>query len=663
MRVLVCSQGFPRHPEDHHAPFILDHARALVGAGVEVTVLCPSAPGLAATETFGDVAVVRFRYAPRRWELLGYSGAMHQLVRGPHALLLPFFMVGYLVAAVRLAARVEVVHGHWWAPSGLVAVLAGRLRGVPAVVHIHGTDAALGARRGVRWLARWVLRRADAVLVASSALGAWVASATRGRVEAVVAPMPLDPGRVPAPSPPPAAGPVLAIGRLVPEKGFDVLIRAVAETGDRLVLVGDGGRRGELESLASSTGATVDFRGVVAPAELASLYASARVVAVPSRREGFGMVAAEALAAGRPVVASAVGGLSDVVADGKTGILVPADDVSALVAGLRSVSARFGQAGPASVEWLTPAAIAGRNIDVYRRAVAAAAGRRAMLPVLVRALSVAFVLVSGILFYLALRDQWGEARTLSLSWSAGPVAVAIGAVAVAHLLLSGSWVWLLKRLGGAISWAAGLRVFWTGQLGRYLPTGLGAVPARVALAARHGVPARTAATATAAEPVVVVGVCGSLAALLLPGWLGLVGPVAGLLATAALAVRVLRRAGVTGALGYVAAQGAQLALKGVAVLALLRIAGGEAQPSTVEAVGAVCLAYLLGTVAVFAPGGIGVREAALVGALGETAGVAPAAAAGVLLRLLELALEVPFLGLTRLVRASQPSTSTSRAAS
>ena len=106
-----------------------------------------------------------------------------------------------------------------------------------------------------------------------------------------------------------------------------------------------------------------------------------------------------------------------------------------------------------------------------------------------------------------------------------------------------------------------------------------------------------------------------------------------------------------------AAQAVQLALKGGAVLALLQISGADASPGVAEAVGAVCLAYLLGTVAVFAPGGIGVRAAALVGTLGDVAGIAPAAAAGVLLRLLELALEVPFLGLTRLVRPPRPSTS------
>jgi glycosyltransferase involved in cell wall biosynthesis len=163
---------------------------------------------------------------------------------------------------------------------------------------------------------------------------------------------------------------VLAVGRLVPEKGFDVLIRAVAETGDRLVVVGDGDIRPALDSLTRSTNADVTFAGSVDPTELARDYAAARVVAVPSRREGFGMVAAEALAAGRAVVGTRVGGLPDLVTDGVTGTLVAPDDVAALVDALRSTDPALGANGPAAVAWLRPDAIAARNLAAYDAAVA-----------------------------------------------------------------------------------------------------------------------------------------------------------------------------------------------------------------------------------------------------------------------------------------------------
>jgi glycosyltransferase involved in cell wall biosynthesis len=365
-RVLVVTQGFPRRPGDHRAPFLLDHARALAGAGCRVTVLCPSAPGLAAHERWDDVDVVRFRYAPRRFEVFAYSGAMHRDVRTWRVLLLPLFLAGYLLAVRRHSAAADVVHAHWWIPSGLVAVVAARGRVPVVAVHLHGTDVAI-ARGPLRRLARWVLRRASVVLAASPPLAAWAHDVVG--VDAVVAPMPLGVDRVPSPTPPPSDGPVLAVGRLVPEKGFDVLIRAVAATGDRLVVVGDGDIRPALESLTRSTNADVTFAGSVDPAELARDYAAARLVAVPSRREGFGMVAAEALAAGRAVVGTRVGGLPDIVTDGLTGTLVGPDDVAALADALRSTDPALGANGPAAVAWLAPDPIAARNLAAYDAAV------------------------------------------------------------------------------------------------------------------------------------------------------------------------------------------------------------------------------------------------------------------------------------------------------
>lgn len=372
LRVLVCTQGFPRHPADHRAPFLLDHANALAAAGCQVTVVCPSGPGLAARERFGDVSIVRFRYAPRRFETLAYGGAMHRDVRGPKALLLPGFLAAFLLATRRLAREADAVHAHWWIPSGLVAVVAaGRRRarrGSPApvvAVHLHGTDVAL-ARGPLRALARFVLRRASVVFAASDALASW-ASDVAG-VDAVVAPMPVGADRIRACGPPPPEGPVLAVGRMVPEKGFDVLIRACAQAGLPLVLVGDGDGRGALEALAADVGASVRFTGSVSPGALAAHYAAARLVAVPSRREGFGMVAAEAAAAGRAVVASSVGGLPSIVREGTTGTLVPPGDVAALAAALIATDPALGRHGPGAVEWLRPAVLARRTVEAYAAA-------------------------------------------------------------------------------------------------------------------------------------------------------------------------------------------------------------------------------------------------------------------------------------------------------
>ncbi|HEY1117068.1 MAG TPA: glycosyltransferase, partial [Acidimicrobiales bacterium] len=183
-------------------------------------------------------------------------------------------------------------------------------------------------------------------------------------------PMPLRPALADGlhhdPASPPSDGPVLAVGRLVPEKGFDVLIRAAAKAAVRVVIVGDGGQEPALRALADELGADVTFAGPVAPDELAPHYRAARLVAVPSHREGFGLVAAEALASGRAVVASSVGGLAQVVADGVTGHLVPAGDVAALADALVTTDPALGADGPASIAWIAPERIGPATLDVYR---------------------------------------------------------------------------------------------------------------------------------------------------------------------------------------------------------------------------------------------------------------------------------------------------------
>ena len=132
---------------------------------------------------------------------------------------------------------------------------------------------------------------------------------------------------------------VLYVGRLSAEKG--VLDLLAASDGMRLRIVGDGPLRSRVPGAL----------GFVPHHELSALYSRAAVVACPSRREGFGVACAEAMAHGRPVVASAVGGLLDLVEDGETGLLVPPGDVERLRAALQhllddaALRARMGRAG------------------------------------------------------------------------------------------------------------------------------------------------------------------------------------------------------------------------------------------------------------------------------------------------------------------------------
>jgi glycosyltransferase involved in cell wall biosynthesis len=138
----------------------------------------------------------------------------------------------------------------------------------------------------------------------------------------------IEPG--PEPPPPPAATRLCAVGRLIPIKGFDVLLRAFAAARAEvpeltLELAGAGPLEQTLRSMAPEG---VTFLGRVAPVQ--EVYERNAIVVVPSRGEGFGMVALEAAERGRAAIVSSVGGLPEIVADGETGTVVEAEDVDAL---------------------------------------------------------------------------------------------------------------------------------------------------------------------------------------------------------------------------------------------------------------------------------------------------------------------------------------------
>jgi glycosyltransferase involved in cell wall biosynthesis len=222
-----------------------------------------------------------------------------------------------MTRAVRLAARdADLVHVHWL-QNAAAAVAAGK----PYVLTLHGSDVALAERSHA--LARPLLRRARVVIAVSTALAEF--ARRLGARDVRVIPNGIEiPATVAAPAEPPH---VLFAARLVPEKGVAEL--AVAARGLPLVVTGDG----PLRHLVPTT------HGFVPRPELERLYGEAAVVACPSWREGFGVVCAEAMARARPVVASAVGGLLDLVRDEETGLLVPPREPRALRAALERLLA------------------------------------------------------------------------------------------------------------------------------------------------------------------------------------------------------------------------------------------------------------------------------------------------------------------------------------
>ena len=266
------------------------------------------------------------------------------------ALLLPLFLLSFARAARRAARDADLVHAHWL-PSGLVALATGK----PFVIQLWGTDVELARR--APWLFRPIVRRARLTFGASEYLAE--AARSLGAHDARVIPSAVAiPESVGEPDDPPH---VLFVGRLSPEKGIHEFLAATE--GLPRVIVGAG---------------PVDVPeavGFVPRSELGIYYERAAVVCVPSRREGYGVVAREAMAYGRPVVATRVGGLADAIEDGVTGLLVAPNELRATLERLlvdADERRRLGEAARAAARAFSRESAAAGLLDAYR--VSARAG-------------------------------------------------------------------------------------------------------------------------------------------------------------------------------------------------------------------------------------------------------------------------------------------------
>lgn len=226
----------------------------------------------------------------------------------------------------RLSRTVEVVHAHGLRAGTLAAAAAGRRRrGRPALVVTWHNEAS--GRVG-RLLQRYLARRTDVTLAASADL---LSSALRsGGRDVRLAPV-AAPTRAPTGTDPGLGHPlVLAVGRLHPQKGYDTLLAALPLLGECVVAVaGDGPLRAELAAAAPQV------RWLGQREDVADLLAVADVVVLPSRWEARSLTAQEALRAGRPLVATAVGGLRELLAEGA--VLVPPGDPQALGRAVRAL--------------------------------------------------------------------------------------------------------------------------------------------------------------------------------------------------------------------------------------------------------------------------------------------------------------------------------------
>ena len=415
MKVLVIGSVYPRFQEDAEVPWLRTSIAHLKKAGVEIQILAPSYKGLQSHDIDGT-HVNRFRYAPANWEILTHEeGAPSKMASKPwlQLLALPYIINGFF-QCIRICRkwRPDVIHAHWPFPHAYIALGAAKLFKIPLVLNFHGAELLLiRKKKWVKPFLKFAIGQAQAIFANSSFTASKVKAIRNVNVEWSPYGTTLeghDASCHPAAVIPHAINgkfKILFVGRHIERKGITYLIEAAKylprdKFEIRIVGVGDlteqlkkqaallderrktKDERNESVILSKVEGSTapIIFTGKLSPEDLANEYKTANVFVLPAivdskgDTEGLGVVLIEAMELGLPIVASNVGGIPDVVVDGKSGILVPEKDPVALADAFKRL-----EADPTLIQKLLAGArkridecftwdgIIERQVEVYKR--------------------------------------------------------------------------------------------------------------------------------------------------------------------------------------------------------------------------------------------------------------------------------------------------------
>ena len=388
MRIGVLTHNYPRFAGDFCGAFVEALCVELVRQGDEVIVWAPDDPAYTRPDT-GPVALRLYRYAwPRRLQQLGYMRSMQSdmTLRLRNYALSPLLFAAGTWRVYRDARRLRpaILHAHWLLPNGFMAAVVGRLLHIPVVISVPGSDEQVAAANPLfRAMARFALRNAALVAANSAELRDAVIplGAEPTRFDLILygtdpdALQPADAGVQDmrrrwldalnwlAPEDPLI---VLCVGRMVHKKGFDVLLHALAtptlaQRPVVAVMVGNGDERAAWQELARVLAIShrVHWAGTVPLHEIGTWYNAADLLAMPSiskPADGLNVCVLDAMACGKPVVASTVAGNSLAVVQGETGFLVPEQDAAALAEAIAVLAenpflrTHFGTAGRMRLE-------------------------------------------------------------------------------------------------------------------------------------------------------------------------------------------------------------------------------------------------------------------------------------------------------------------------
>ncbi len=387
MKIGVLTHNYPRFRGDFSGHFVEALSEELIRGGHEVTILAPWDPAYARLPSDHRVALELYRYAPRpEWHQLGYMRSMRADVnlRAVNYALAPGLYAAGAAAVLRWAARArpDVLHAHWAVPNGFLGALASRRYGIPLVVSIPGSDATVAAQNPLFGaMARAAFRQAGLVTACSESLRDVAVNAlgadpnkfdliAYGVDPQALRPDPAGVAELRASLNIPAtAVVVLAVGRMVYKKGFDVLLQAAgllaareardgAAPGDQgsqaaagsrapafhLVMVGEGDLWHDWQALAAAQGLgdRIHWVGTVPMDRMSVYYNMAAIAVMPAVTHpatGLAVTVLDAMSCAKPIVASDAAGNRLAVKDGVNGLIVPENDAGALAEALAALIA------------------------------------------------------------------------------------------------------------------------------------------------------------------------------------------------------------------------------------------------------------------------------------------------------------------------------------
>ncbi len=386
-KVTLVTTSFPVGARSVSGIFVA-HLADRLSELVELSVVTPADTTSAGRFRRRAVTVVACRYAPERWQYLAHApGGIPVALRNNRWLYLwlPGMLLSLFTSSAREALSSSVIHANW-AICGCLAGVLGRMLGKPVVTTLRGEDVTRAGRSTMdRLLLRTCLGLSNRVVSVSQNMRNWLAehfnqySDKLALIENGVDEAFLVVGAQRNHGNPPRAIHLITVGSLIPRKGVDQILRALARLGgaqSTLNVVGTGPEEQSLREMATSLGLAgrVTFTGRVEPGEVPALLAEADVFVLASHSEGRPNVVLEAMAAGLPVIASDIPGVSEIVEHGHTGLLFDDGDMVQLARCIETLSVdqalqrRLGEEGRNRIvsKGLTWPNCARKYVEVYR---------------------------------------------------------------------------------------------------------------------------------------------------------------------------------------------------------------------------------------------------------------------------------------------------------